>query len=110
MVNFHPEKCKVVSINHNPYPLSMLPFVAFHYNLRENLLEYAGNEKDLGVDITSNLSYNGHCDKIISRANQKLKDRIKHWRYNMAVNYLLNHVGHALPEDCQIECTEEGAG
>ena len=36
------------------------------------LLEYADNEKDLGVDITSNFSYNGHCDKIISRANQKL--------------------------------------
>ena len=28
--------------------------------------------KDLGVDITSNFSFNGHCDKIISRANQKL--------------------------------------
>ena len=50
----------------------MLPFVAFHYKLGENLLEYADNEKDLGVDITSNFSYNGHCDKIISRANQKL--------------------------------------
>ena len=49
----------------------MLPFVAFHYNLGENLLEHADNEKDLGVDITSNLS-DGHCDKIISRANQKL--------------------------------------
>ena len=72
MMNFHPKKCKVVSINHNPSPLSMLPFVAFHYKLGENLLEYADNEKDLGVDITSNFSYNGHCDKIISRANQKL--------------------------------------
>ena len=40
-----------------------------HYNLEENLLEYADNEKDLGVDITSNFSYNGHCDKIIYRAN-----------------------------------------
>ena len=72
MMNFHPKKCKVVSINHNPSPLSMLPFSAFHYKLGENLLEYADNEKDLGVDITSNFSYNGHCDKIISRANQKL--------------------------------------
>ena len=66
MMNFHPK------INHNPSPLSMLPFVAFHYKLGEKLLEYADNEKDLGVDITSNFSYNGHCDKIISRANQKL--------------------------------------
>ena len=29
------------------------------------------------------------------------------WKYNMAVYYSLNHVGHDLPEDCQIECTEE---
>ena len=51
-MNFHPKKCKVLSINHHPSPLSMLPFVEFHYNLGENLLEYADNEKDLGVDIT----------------------------------------------------------
>ena len=34
-------------------------------------LQYADSEKDLGVDITSNFSYNVHCDGIISRANQK---------------------------------------
>ena len=70
-MNFHPKKCKVVSINHKPSPLSMLPFVGYHYNLGENFLEYADSEKDLGVDITSNFSYNVHCDRIISRANQK---------------------------------------
>ena len=31
----------------------------------------------------------------------------QHWKYNMAVHYSLNHEGHDLPEDCQIECTEE---
>ena len=31
----------------------------------------------------------------------------QHWKYNMAVHYSLNHLGHNLPEDCQIECTEE---
>ena len=67
MMNFHLKKCKVASINHNPSILSMLPFVAFHYYLGENLLEYTDNEKDLGVYITSNFRY-----KIISRANQKL--------------------------------------
>ena len=51
----------------------MLPFTAYHYNLDENLLEneYADNEKDLGVDITSNFSYNERRDWIISTANQK---------------------------------------
>ena len=41
------------------------------YNLGDNLLEYADSKKHLGVDITSNFSYNEHCDRTISRANQK---------------------------------------
>ena len=44
----------------------MLPFVAYHYQLGENLHVYADSEKDLGVSITSNFSYNEHCDMIIS--------------------------------------------
>ena len=71
-MNSHSKKCKAVAINHKPSSLPMLPFVAYHYNLGENLLEYADSERDLGVDITSNFIYNEHCDRIISRANQKL--------------------------------------
>ena len=29
-MNFHPRKCKVLSINHKPSPLSMSPFVLYH--------------------------------------------------------------------------------
>ena len=29
-INFHPKKCKVLSINHKPSPLSMSPFVLYH--------------------------------------------------------------------------------
>ena len=68
-MNFHPKKCKVISINHKLSP--MLPFVAYHYKLGENLLEYADYKMDVGVDITSNCCYNEHCDSIIYRANQK---------------------------------------
>ena len=71
-MNFHPKKCKVVSVHSKPSPLSMLPFVASHYYLGENLLEYADSEKDLGIVITSNLNFNEHCNKLISKTNQKL--------------------------------------
>ena len=70
-INFHPKKCKVVSINHKLSPLSMLPFTTNNYQLGENLLAYADSEKDLGVDITNNFTFNQHCTRIISTANQK---------------------------------------
>ena len=44
-INFNLQKCKVVSIKSKPSPLAMLPFVAYHYYLAENLLEYADSEK-----------------------------------------------------------------
>ena len=71
-MNFHLQKCKAVSIKHRPSPLAMLPFVAYHYHLGENLLEYADIEKDLGVNINKNFNFNEHHDIILTRANQKL--------------------------------------
>ena len=70
-MNFHPKKCKMLSINHKPSPLSMLPFVLYHYTLGANILQYTDNERDLGVDVCSNFSFNDHCKRILSRANQK---------------------------------------
>ena len=49
----------------------MLPFVVYHYRLAENLLSYADSEKDLGINININFSFNEHCDIILSKANQK---------------------------------------
>ena len=40
-MEFHPDKCKVVTIKHRPFPLGMLPFVAYHYHLGENLVSLA---------------------------------------------------------------------
>ena len=55
-MKFHPDKCKVLTIKHNPSPLAMLPFVAYH--LGENLLSYADIEKDLGVHINKSFTFN----------------------------------------------------
>ena len=70
-MNFNLKKCKVVPIKSKPSPLAMLPFVAYHYRLAENLLSYADSEKDLGININANFSFNEHCDLILSKANQK---------------------------------------
>ena len=70
-MNFHPKKCKVLSVNLKPSPLSMLPFTTYHYNLGEDILEYAVTERDLGVDITSNFTFAEHSIRLISKANQK---------------------------------------
>ena len=70
-MNFNIKKCKVVSIKHRPSPLTMLPFVAFHYYLGEHILEYANSEKDLGVLINNDFNFNDHQEKLLTRANQK---------------------------------------
>ena len=64
-MKFHPDKCKVVTIKHRPSPLAMLPFVAYHYHLGENLLSYADSEKDLGVHINKSFNDMNLFHKIV---------------------------------------------
>ena len=68
---FHPYKCKVVTIKHQPSPLAMLPFVAYHYHHAENLLSYADSERDLGVHVNKSFNFNEHCEKLLIKANQQ---------------------------------------
>ena len=70
-MKFHPDKCKVLTIKHNPSPLAMLPFVAYHYHLGENWLYYADSEKDLGVHINKSFTFNEQCEILLTKANQK---------------------------------------
>ena len=68
---FHPDKCKVVTLKHKPSPLPMLPFVAYHYQLAENLLSYA--DRDLGVHVNKSFNFNEHCEKLLTKANQQFR-------------------------------------
>ena len=70
-INFNLTKCKVLPIKSKSSPLEMLPFVAYHYYLAGNLLEYADSEKDLGVIINKSFNFNEHCNIILTKANQK---------------------------------------
>ena len=81
-MNFHPQKCKVVSVASLPPPLlGILPNIQYFYTLGDNVLEYVGSEKDLGVDINSHLNFTEQCDRIYSKANQQfgLTKRICHF-------------------------------
>ena len=62
---------KVVTNKHRPSTLVMLPFVAYHYHLRENLLYDADSEKDLGVHANKSFNFNEQCEILLTKANKK---------------------------------------
>ena len=62
---------KVVSVHSKPSPLSVLPFVASHYHLNDNLLAYSDSERDIGVVVNNRLNFSEHCEQILSKVNQK---------------------------------------
>jgi ribonuclease P/MRP protein subunit RPP40 len=72
-MNFHPKKCKVVSVSNRAPPLlRILPCIQYFYNLGENPLDYADSERDLGVVINSKLNFSDQCNKLLSKAKQML--------------------------------------
>ncbi len=73
-MKFHPSKCKVLCVTGKiPEPLlSVLPFYKYVYSLGSDSLDYADDEKDLGVIVTSNFDWADQCGRVYSKANQKL--------------------------------------
>lgn len=67
MMIFHPDKCKTLSITtgHKPH-------IDFNYLIADKVIDYTDIEKDLGIYINSKLNWNEHCNKLLSKANQKL--------------------------------------
>ena len=71
-MKFHPKKCKVLSVSHKLPPLlGILPNIQYFYALGESLLDYVDEEKDLGVDINTNMNFNDQCNRLLSKANQQ---------------------------------------
>ena len=57
-MNFHPDKCKVLSVCDKKVPwIDILPFSKFPYELNNNILDYVDNERDLGVIMHETLSW-----------------------------------------------------
>ena len=63
---FHPDKCNVLRITRAQSP------VLFDYSLKNQILEAKTQSKYLGVDISSNLSWNRHIDRIVKKGNSMI--------------------------------------
>ena len=71
-MNFHPSKCKALSLTNQRNILHNLPFTIFHYRLDSVYIEYVTSQVDLGVTLSNKLLWKEHCDKLVSKANSKL--------------------------------------
>ena len=77
-MKFHTDKCKVLPIAppgkglrdlfNKIYPLNYI----YYYHLGGKELEYVESEKDLGVYVTANLSWDNHIDFLYSKASSRL--------------------------------------
>ena len=63
---FHPEKCSILRVTRARSP------VLHPYTLKGQILHTDDQSKNLGVDITSNLSWNPHIDRIVKKGNSML--------------------------------------
>ena len=64
-MEFNTSKCQVVQVTGSRNPIS-----ASLYRLHGEILETVSCAKYLGVDITSNLSWSSHVDRITKPANK----------------------------------------
>ena len=64
LLKFHPDKCKVLSIGR------FEDGAGYYYTLFGQLLEHIDEEKDVGVMIDSELSFENHINAKVSKANQ----------------------------------------
>ena len=74
-MKFHPLKCKVVSVTLNrigDYNDVPLPFCIFNYTLNGEILDFVDSEKDLGVLVTTKLSWHDQTMAVYSKASSRL--------------------------------------
>ena len=66
LMEFHPQKCQVLSITKNRRPIQ------HQYTLHGHVLENVKDAKYLGVTISNDFRWSKHIDIIISKASQNL--------------------------------------
>ena len=71
-MNFHPHKCKVLSVTSQNERNIILPFQRFVYCLNDIPLDFVQSEKDLGIHMTNKLNWKEHVFYICSKANRML--------------------------------------
>ena len=65
-INFNASKCKILTVTRKKQPL------VHDYTLNNKQLEHVTEEKDLGVIVTSTLSWDEHVHATVSKANKLL--------------------------------------
>ena len=65
-INFNPSKCKILTFSRRKTPF------LFDYYLGSSELKRVNDEVDLGITVTSNLSWTTHINKIKVKANRLL--------------------------------------
>ena len=65
-MEFHPDKCKVLSISRSKSPIK------FEYTLHGHKLEHVTSAKYLGVTFNNKLTWDEHISTITSKANRTL--------------------------------------
>ena len=65
-MEFNPSKCQVIQVTTSRTPFNT------EYILHGQVLEVVTSARYLGVDISSNLSWNTHVDRVTANANQSL--------------------------------------
>ena len=63
-MNFNHSKCKILTVSRRKAP------VFFNYMLSGNSLEHVTSFKDLDVLVSSDLSWKGHIDNVVSKCNR----------------------------------------
>ena len=74
-MKFHPQKCKVLIVtlqSLNTIWDIVFPFQTYYYHLNGTVLEFTSNEVDLGVMITTRLSWRDQCLALFSKASSRL--------------------------------------
>ena len=65
-MEFHPDKCKVLSISRSKTPIE------FEYTLHGHKLEHVTNAKYLGVIFNKKFTWDEHISNVASKANKTL--------------------------------------
>ena len=76
-MKFHPGKCKVISVlsrasEQHMELWSMLPFQLFLYTLNGHILDFSESEKDLGVVVKPDLSWDENLHALYQKASSRL--------------------------------------